>query len=146
MQTEINFYPYPVYVGASQTSTMNIHRHALAKWLLRAIFGALYAGGDATGGRSSNAGTDNGMEDPDEDPHPPLDELKRMCTAAWAKFPFKTDTNPFKAKAWQYFYPCDDVIVKEGEVRLPYDGYVKSIFLPDDQKRISRKCGVHVIV
>ena len=34
MQTEINFYPYPVYVGASQTLTMNIHRLALAKWLL----------------------------------------------------------------------------------------------------------------
>ena len=75
---------------------MNIHRHALVKWLLRAIFGALSAGGDATGGSSSNAETDN----PDEESHPSLDELKAECVSAWAMCPVKTGTRLFKSKLW----------------------------------------------
>ena len=40
------------------------------------MFGALSAVGDATGGSSSNDETATGMNDPDEEPHPPLDKLK----------------------------------------------------------------------
>ena len=118
---------------------MNIHRLSLGKWLLRAIFGALSAGGDTTGGSSSNAETDN----PDEEPHPPLDEMKAKCVLAWAKCPIKPGTRPFKSKLWQYFYPCEDFSsVEEGDTLDPYDGYVKSIFLPDDQPPLSRMGGV----
>ena len=56
-------------------------------------------GGDTTGGSSSNAQTATGMDDPNEEPHPPLNGLKAKCAAAWAKFPIKPGTYPVKAKA-----------------------------------------------
>ena len=68
---------------------MNIHRLSLGKWLLRAVFGALSAGGDTTSRSSSNAETVTGIDNPDEKPYPPLDELKAKCASAWAKYPFK---------------------------------------------------------
>ena len=68
---------------------MNIHRLSLVKCLLREIFGALSAGGDTTGGSSSNAETTTGMDNPDEESHPPLNKLKPKCASAWAKYPFK---------------------------------------------------------
>ena len=43
--------------------------------------------------------TDDPAEEPD---HPPFDELKARCAAAWAKFPVKVGTRPFKAEAWEY--------------------------------------------
>ena len=125
---------------------MNIHRLALVKWLFRAMFGTLSAGGDATGGSSSSAATATGIDDPDVDPHPPLDQLKAKCVAAWSKFPFKPGTKPFGAMAWQYFYPCEDRSkVHAGDILKAYDGLVKSIFLPDDQPALSRKGGVQKI-
>ena len=54
---------------------MNIHSLTRVKWLLRAVFGALSADGDATGGTST--------EDPEEEvDHPPFEELKARCARA----------------------------------------------------------------
>ena len=120
---------------------MKVHHFALVKWLTRAVFGTLSADGDSTGGSSSH---EEALADRTEEPeHPPLDQLKARCAAAWAKFPVKVGTRPFKAEPWEYFYPCDDMSsVEEGVVLDPYDGHVKSIFLPDDQTSLSRKGGV----
>ena len=95
---------------------MHIHRLALVKWLLRAVFGSLSADGDATGGTST--------EDPEEEQdHPPFEELKARCARAWNSFPFKVGTQPFKAEVWNYFYPCEDLrSVEDGIVLEPYDG------------------------
>ena len=69
---------------------MKVHQLALVKWLIRAIIGTLSADGDTTGGSSSTeVATDNPAEEPD---HPPYDELKSRCAAAWAKFPVKVGT------------------------------------------------------
>ena len=115
---------------------MNIHRLVLLKYLLRAVFGALSADGDATGGTST--------EDPeDEADHPPLEELKARCARAWNSFPFKVGTQPFKAEVWNYLYPCEDLrSVEDGMVLEPYDGQVKCIFFGEDQPPITRKDGV----
>ena len=122
---------------------MNIDCLALAKWLFRAMFGALSVGGDTTGRRSSNAETATGLDNPDEELHPPLDELKAKCASAWAKFPVKPGTRHFKSKLWRYFYPCEYFSsVEEGDVLDPYDGHVKLIFLPDDQQPLSWMGGV----
>ena len=123
---------------------MKVHQLALVKWLIRAIIGTLSADGDTTGGSSSTeVATDNPAEEPD---HPPCDELKARCAAAWAKFPVKVGTRPFKAKAWEYFYPCEDLSsLEEGDVLEPYAGHVKSIFLPDDQAPLSRKGGIQAL-
>ena len=43
----------PGFQIPSQQATMNINRFALVKFLLRAVFGALSANGDATGGTST---------------------------------------------------------------------------------------------
>ena len=131
----------PVSCCAPRTTTMQVHHLALVKWLTRAILGTLSADGDSTGGSSSH---EEALADPTEEPdHPPLDQLKASCAAAWAKFPVKVGTRPFKAEPWEYFYPCDDLSsVEEGVVLHPYDGHVKSIFLPDDQTPLSRNSGV----
>ena len=71
-----------------------------------------------------------------------IGHLKHRCAAAWRAYPVKVGTRPFKAEAWKYFYPCEDFSdVDDGVVLDPYDGKVKSIFLDDDQKPLSRKGG-----
>ena len=37
--------------------------------------------------------------------HLTLAALKAKCTAAWIAHPVKIGTAPFKAGAWEYFYP-----------------------------------------
>ena len=85
----------------------------------------------------------------DEEAQPdylPLAALKAKCTAAWIAHPVKIGTAPFKAGAWDYFCPCEDPSdVPGGTPPDPYDGKVKSIFLSDDQKPLSRKGGVVTI-
>ena len=78
--------------------------------------------------------------------HLTLAALKAKCTAAWIAHPVKIGTAPFKAGAWEYFYPCEDPPDSPGGTPPdPYDGKVKSIFLSDDQKPLSRKGGVVTI-
>ena len=112
-----------------------LHQLAVTKWLLRAMFGAVRADGDSTGGSAPSP------EDPAPD-HPALDVLKARCAAAWRDWPVKIGTRPFKAKQWAYFYPCEDVSdLDDGAVLEPYDGQVKTIFLDDNQMPLSRKGG-----
>ena len=78
--------------------------------------------------------------------HLPLAALKAKCTEAWIAHPVKIGTAPFEAGAWDYFCPCEDPSdVPGGTPPDPYDGKVKSIFLSDDQKALSRKGGVVTI-
>ena len=101
MQTKTNSYPSSAhqlqYLYVSQKTVMNIHCLTLVRWFLKALFGALSASGTATG-----------VDEPGQELHPPWDELKVKCVVAWNAFLFKCGTHPFKAKMWQYFYPCKD--------------------------------------
>ena len=118
---------------------MLLHRPAMLDWILKALFGPLAADGVSTGGSDPATASPPAAATG----HPSLKELKLMCAREWRAWPKKVGTKPFVAEQWNYFYPCEDPVeFAIGEIRDPYDGYVKSIFLEDNQKPLFRKGGL----
>ena len=121
---------------------MLLHRAGMLRWIWKALFSPLAADGDSTGG-SNAAATPQPADGTD---HPSLKDLKSMCHRAWMGWPVKVRTQPFKADVWSYFYPCEDTAqFAIGEVPSPYAGSVKSIFLDDNQKPLSRQGGLSLL-
>ena len=94
---------------------MTFHLLALIKWLMRSMFGVLSTDGDATGESTADKSTANGPLTPaaasaaETLDHPPLDNVKVMCAAAWPEFPVKFGAHPLRVEQGKYFYPCKDL-------------------------------------
>jgi len=103
-------------------------------------------GAAAPGPAPSTTGGAPGDGEAQPDP-PSLAALKEKCISAWIAHPTKVGSTPYKADVWAYFYPVEEpASYAPGEVPLPYDGKVKSIFLGDEQTPLSRKAGAATVV